>query len=64
MVIRTRDGLPVKAISANAGEDEVIVPPGTALRCVRIDDRGVERQPTVYLVAEAEAHTVRTVRAS
>ncbi|EHB48815.1 hypothetical protein MycrhDRAFT_5656 [Mycolicibacterium rhodesiae JS60] len=69
MVIRTRDGLPVKAISANAGEDEVIVPPGTALRCVRVDDRGVEHQPTVYLVAEdlvaeAEATTVRAARAS
>ncbi|WP_220101380.1 hypothetical protein [Mycolicibacterium helvum] len=33
MAIRTRDGLPVTAISANAGEDEVIIPPGAALRC-------------------------------
>ena len=60
MVIRTRDGLPVKAISANAGEDEVIIPPGTALRCVRVDAAGVEHRPTVYLVAEdliAEAET-------
>lgn len=53
MAIRTRDGLPVKAISANAGEDEVILPPGTALRCVRVDaTAGVEHRPTVYLVAE------------
>ena len=53
MAIRTRDGLPVKAISANAGEDEVIIPPGTALRCVRVEPAsGVERRPTVYLVAE------------
>ncbi|QIV79639.1 ADP-ribosyltransferase domain-containing protein [Mycolicibacterium frederiksbergense] len=66
MVIRTRDGLPVKAISANAGEDEVIIPPGTALRCVRVDAAGVEHRPTVYLVAEdlvAEAEAEAAERA-
>ena len=34
MFIRTRDGLPVKSISDNGGEDEVIAPPGTALPCI------------------------------
>jgi hypothetical protein len=55
----------MKAISANAGEDEVMVPPGTALRCVRVDDRGVEHQPTVYVAqGETEADTLRAARAS
>lgn len=66
MAIRTRDGLPVKAISANAGEDEVIIPPGTALRCVRVDAAGVDRRPTVYLLAEdlvAEAEADARMRA-
>lgn len=68
MAIRTRDGLPVKAISANAGEDEVIIPPGTALRCVRVEPAsGVERRPTVYLVAEdlvaeAESQALKTAQ--
>ncbi len=67
MAIRTRDGLPVKAISANAGEDEVIIPPGTALRCVRVEPAsGLERRQTVYLVAEdlvaeAEAQVLTTI---
>ncbi|WP_225730995.1 MULTISPECIES: ADP-ribosyltransferase domain-containing protein [unclassified Nocardia] len=52
LVIRTRDGLPVKSISQFSGEDEVIVPPGTHLRCVRIDKNGIGGKPTVYLVAE------------
>lgn len=66
MVIRTRDGLPVKSISARAGENEVIVPPGTALRCVHIAERGLEQRPTVYLVAEdlvAEADAAATAQA-
>lgn len=66
MVIRTRDGLPVKSISARAGENEVIIPPGTALRCVHIAERGLEQRPTVYLVAEdlaAEADAAATARA-
>ncbi|WP_063045056.1 ADP-ribosyltransferase domain-containing protein [Nocardia pseudovaccinii] len=52
MVIRTRDGLPVKSISQHSPEDEVIVPPGTHLRCVRVDPNGIGGKPTVYLVAE------------
>lgn len=68
MAIRTRDGLPVKAISANTGEDEVIIPPGTALRCVRVDPAsGGGRRPTVYLVAEdlvaeAESEALRNAQ--
>lgn len=66
MAIRTRDGLPVKVISANTGEDEVILPPGIALRCVRVDTTaGVEHRPTVYLVAEdlvAEAESALSER--
>jgi|1185.fasta_scaffold1331601_1 hypothetical protein len=67
MFIRTRDGLPVKSISDNGGEDEVIAPPGTALRCIRVQQRGsgVAYRPTVYLVAEdlvaeAEADSLRS----
>ncbi|MGW0025411.1 ADP-ribosyltransferase [Rhodococcus sp. NPDC003383] len=52
MVIRTRSGLPVKSISLHSGEDEVIVPTGTDLRCVRVDHHGVHGMPTVWLVAE------------
>ena len=52
MVIRTRDGLPVKSISSYSSENEVIVPPGSFLRCVRVDEHGVGGYPTVYLVAE------------
>lgn len=52
MVIRTRDGLPVKSISQFSGEDEVIIPPGAHLRCVRVDHHGISGKPTVYLVAE------------
>lgn len=66
MVIRTRDGLPVKSISARSGENEVIVPPGTALRCVHVAERGLEQRPTVYLVAEdlaAEADAAATAQA-
>lgn len=66
MVIRTRDGLPVKSISERSGENEVIIPPGTALRCVHIAERGLEQRPTVYLVAEdlvAEADAEATARA-
>ena len=69
MVIRTRDGLPVKSISANAGEDEVIIPPNTALRtvAVRQNNTGTVRGTTVYLVAEdlvaeAEAHAAKSLR--
>jgi len=50
MVIRTRDGLPVRSISAHASEDEVILAPGNDLRCVRVDTTA--KIPTVYLVAE------------
>lgn len=52
MVIRTRSGLPVKSISLHSGEDEVIVPTGTDLRCVRVDHHGLHGMPTVWLVAE------------
>ncbi|TCN53466.1 ADP-ribosyltransferase exoenzyme [Rhodococcus sp. SMB37] len=52
MVIRTRSGLPVKSISMHSGEDEVIVPTGTDLRCVRVDHNGIHGMPTVWLVAE------------
>ncbi|WP_420878963.1 ADP-ribosyltransferase domain-containing protein [Rhodococcus sp. (in: high G+C Gram-positive bacteria)] len=52
MVIRTRHGMPVKSLSAHSSEDEVIVPPGSDLRCVHIDHQGVGGLPTVYLVAE------------
>lgn len=52
MVIRTRSGLPVKSISLHSGEDEVIVPTGTDLRCVRVDHHGIHGMPTVWLVAE------------
>lgn len=52
MVIRTRSGLPVKSISMHSSEDEVIVPIGTDLRCVRVDHKGIHGMPTVWLVAE------------
>lgn len=52
MVIRTRDGIPVKSISHYSGEDEVIVPTGSHLRCVHVDHKGIGGKPTVYLVAE------------
>lgn len=63
MVIRTRNGIPVKSISQFSGEDEVVVPPGTDLRCVKIDHNGLGGKPTVYLVAEdlvAESETAPT----
>ena len=50
MVIRTRDGIPVKSLSQFSAEDEVIVPPGSVLRCVGVDHHA--KYPTVYLVAE------------
>lgn len=52
MVIRTRNGLPVKSISNFSSEDEVIVPTGTNLRCVKVDPNGIGGMPTVWLVAE------------
>ncbi|MDH6285035.1 ADP-ribosyltransferase [Prescottella agglutinans] len=52
MVIRTRSGLPVKSISQVKGEDEVIIPMGTDLRCVKVDHHGINGVPTVWLVAE------------
>ena len=52
MVIRTRNGLPVKSISMYKSEDEVIVPTGTDLRCVKVDHKGINGVPTVWLVAE------------
>lgn len=52
MVVRTRQGLPVKSISLHKGEDEVVIPPGADLRCVRVDHKGINGRPTVYLVAE------------
>ena len=52
MVIRTRDGLPVKSISHHSGEDEIVLPPGTDLRCVKVEHNGIGGTPTVYLVAE------------
>lgn len=52
MVIRTRNGLPVKSISNFSSEDEVIVPTGTNLRCVKVDHHGIGGMPTVWLVAE------------
>ncbi len=52
MVIRTRSGIPVKSISHFKGEDEVIVPTGTDLRCVKVDHKGINGVPTVWLVAE------------
>lgn len=63
MVIRTRNGIPVKSISQYSGEDEVVVPPGTDLRCVKIEHNGLGGKPTVYLVAEdlvAETDTAPT----
>lgn len=63
MVIRTRNGIPVKSISQFSGEDEVVVPPGTDLRCVKIEHNGLGGRPTVYLVAEdlvAESETAPT----
>lgn len=52
MVIRTRHGMPVSSLSAHPGEDEVIIPPGSDLRCVHVDKAGINGIPTVYLVAE------------
>lgn len=52
MVIRTRNGLPVKSISNYSSEDEVIVPTGTNLRCVKVDHKGIGGMPTVWMVAE------------
>lgn len=52
MVIRTRDGIPVKSISHFSGEDEVVLPPGSQLRCVKVESKGINGYPTVYLVAE------------
>lgn len=52
MVVRTRDGLPVKSISSYSSEDEVVLPMGTNLRCVKVDHHGIGGRPTVYMVAE------------
>lgn len=52
MVVRTREGLPVKSISHFSGEDEVILPMGSHLRCVHVEHNGIAGQPTVYLVGE------------
>ncbi|RZL72711.1 MAG: hypothetical protein EOP32_38020, partial [Rhodococcus sp. (in: high G+C Gram-positive bacteria)] len=52
MVVRTRDGLPVKSISSYSSEDEVVLPMGTHLRCVKVDHHGISGRPTVYMVAE------------
>ncbi len=52
MVVRTRDGLPVKSISNYSSEDEVVLPMGTNLRCVKVDHHGISGRPTVYMVAE------------
>ncbi|WP_228821369.1 ADP-ribosyltransferase domain-containing protein [Nocardia farcinica] len=52
LAIRTRDGLPVKSISQYSSENEVIIPPGTQLRCVKVENNGIGGKPTVYLVAE------------
>ncbi|QSE88053.1 hypothetical protein JWS13_05190 (plasmid) [Rhodococcus pseudokoreensis] len=52
MVVRTRDGLPLKSISNFSSEDEVVLPMGTDLRCVKVDHQGIGGRPTVYMVAE------------
>ena len=52
MVVRTRDGLPLKSISKFSSEDEVVLPMGTNLRCVKVDHQGIGGRPTVYMVAE------------
>ncbi|MDI9979395.1 ADP-ribosyltransferase [Rhodococcus sp. IEGM 1307] len=52
MVVRTRDGLPLKSISNFSSEDEVVLPMGTNLRCVKVDHKGIGGRPTVYMVAE------------
>jgi ADP-ribosyltransferase exoenzyme len=52
MVVRTREGLPVKSISKFSGEDEVILPMGSHLRCVHVEQSGIAGKPTVYLVGE------------
>lgn len=52
MVVRTREGLPVKSISNFSGEDEVILPMGSHLRCVHVEHNGIAGKPTVYLVGE------------
>lgn len=52
MVVMTREGIPVKSISNFAGEDEVILPTTSQLRCVHIDKNGIGGRPTVYLVGE------------
>ena len=52
MVVRTRDGLPVKSISSYSSENEVVLPMGTHLRCVKVDHTGIGGRPTVYMVAE------------
>ncbi|MFC9995463.1 ADP-ribosyltransferase domain-containing protein [Nocardia sp. NPDC127526] len=51
-VIRTHDGIPAKSFSQAGALDEVIIPPGTCLRSVRVDHRGIGDRPTVYLVAD------------
>jgi hypothetical protein len=52
MVVRTLDGLPLKSISNFSSEDEVVLPMGTNLRCVKVDHTGIGGRPTVYMVAE------------
>ncbi|ELB86119.1 hypothetical protein Rwratislav_46585 [Rhodococcus wratislaviensis IFP 2016] len=52
MVVRTRDGLPVKSISSYSSEDEVVLLMGTNLRCVKVDHHGISGRPTVYMVVE------------
>ncbi|MDV6245280.1 hypothetical protein [Rhodococcus opacus] len=52
MVVRTRDGLPVKSTSSYSSEDEVVLLMGTNLRCVKVDHHGIGGRPTVYMVAE------------
>lgn len=55
IVASTRSGLPVKAISNYASEDEVILAPGHQMRCVRVEKKGINGMPTVYLVDEEMA---------
>lgn len=55
IVASTRNGLPVKAISSYSSEDEVILAPGQQMRCVRVEKKGINGMPTVYLVDEEMA---------
>ena len=52
LVIQSRCGLPVQSLAIWDFENETLLGPGHYLRCVAVEDVGVEGRPTVYLIDE------------